>query len=82
MQAITALAHLRAAVLYVMDISEQCGHSLEAQLELFQNIKPLFANKVGWVFIASAKPILIVTTSELILVLHVWFPHPSLALSL
>ncbi|KAL8164950.1 UNVERIFIED_CONTAM: Nucleolar GTP-binding protein 1 [Gekko kuhli] len=45
MQAITALAHLRAAVLYVMDISEQCGHSLEEQLELFKNIKPLFANK-------------------------------------
>ncbi|XP_029444398.1 nucleolar GTP-binding protein 1 [Rhinatrema bivittatum] len=45
MQAITALAHLRAAVLYVMDISEQCGHALEEQLELFQNIKPLFANK-------------------------------------
>ncbi|KYO46913.1 GTP-binding protein 4 [Alligator mississippiensis] len=45
MQAITALAHLRAAVLYVMDVSEQCGHSLEEQLELFRNIKPLFANK-------------------------------------
>ncbi|XP_077158894.1 GTP-binding protein 4 [Paroedura picta] len=45
MQAITALAHLRAAVLYVMDISEQCGHSLEEQLELFKNIKPLFVNK-------------------------------------
>lgn len=45
MQAITALAHLRAAVLYVMDVSEQCGHSLEEQLELFKNIKPLFANK-------------------------------------
>lgn len=45
MQAITALAHLRAAVLYVMDISEQCGHSLEQQLSLFKNIKPLFANK-------------------------------------
>ncbi|KAF7245936.1 Nucleolar GTP-binding protein 1 [Varanus komodoensis] len=45
MQAITALAHLRAAVLYVMDISEQCGHSLQEQLELFRNIKPLFANK-------------------------------------
>ncbi|XP_066483165.1 GTP-binding protein 4 [Tiliqua scincoides] len=45
MQAITALAHLRAAVLFVMDISEQCGHSLEEQLELFRNIKPLFANK-------------------------------------
>nr|XP_048693621.1 GTP-binding protein 4 isoform X2 [Caretta caretta] len=45
MQAITALAHLRAAVLFVMDVSEQCGHCLEEQLELFQNIKPLFANK-------------------------------------
>ncbi|CAC5358662.1 NOG1 [Mytilus coruscus] len=45
MQAITALAHLRAAVLYVMDVSEQCGHSLEQQLDLFNNIKPLFANK-------------------------------------
>ncbi|XP_074049322.1 GTP-binding protein 4 [Macrotis lagotis] len=45
MQAITALAHLRAAVLYVMDVSGQCGHSLEEQLELFKNIKPLFANK-------------------------------------
>lgn len=47
MQAITALAHLRAAVLYVMDVSEQCGHGLQAQLELFQNIKPLFINKVS-----------------------------------
>ena len=45
MQAITALAHLRAAVLYVMDISEQCGQSLEQQVELFNNIKPLFTNK-------------------------------------
>uniref|UniRef100_A0A673AH53 Nucleolar GTP-binding protein 1 n=1 Tax=Sphaeramia orbicularis TaxID=375764 RepID=A0A673AH53_9TELE len=45
MQAITALAHLRAAVLYVMDLSEQCGHTLQEQLELFNNIRPLFANK-------------------------------------
>ncbi|XP_077368420.1 GTP-binding protein 4 [Festucalex cinctus] len=45
MQAITALAHLRAAVLYVMDTSEQCGHSLAQQLELFDSIRPLFANK-------------------------------------
>uniref|UniRef100_A0A3Q3WQM5 Nucleolar GTP-binding protein 1 n=1 Tax=Mola mola TaxID=94237 RepID=A0A3Q3WQM5_MOLML len=45
MQAITALAHLRAAVLYVMDVSEQCGHTLQQQLELFNNIRPLFANK-------------------------------------
>lgn len=46
MQAITALAHLRAAVLYVMDVSEQCGHTLQEQLELFNNIRPLFSNKV------------------------------------
>uniref|UniRef100_A0A8C9QY92 Nucleolar GTP-binding protein 1 n=1 Tax=Scleropages formosus TaxID=113540 RepID=A0A8C9QY92_SCLFO len=45
MQAITALAHLRSAVLYVMDLSEQCGHTLSQQLELFNNIRPLFANK-------------------------------------
>lgn len=45
MQAITALAHLRAAVLYIMDPSEQCGYSMEAQKSLFDSIKPLFANK-------------------------------------
>ncbi|XP_047610879.1 GTP-binding protein 4 [Phacochoerus africanus] len=45
MQAITALAHLRAAVLYVMDLSEQCGHGLGEQLALFQSIRPLFVNK-------------------------------------
>uniref|UniRef100_A0A2K6EXK4 OBG-type G domain-containing protein n=1 Tax=Propithecus coquereli TaxID=379532 RepID=A0A2K6EXK4_PROCO len=45
MQAITALAHLRAAVLYVMDLSEKCGHGLKEQLELFQNIRPFFVNK-------------------------------------
>ena len=28
-----------------MDISEQCGHALEEQIELFNSIKPLFANK-------------------------------------
>ncbi|CRL03074.1 CLUMA_CG016140, isoform A [Clunio marinus] len=45
MQAITALAHLRACVLYVMDISEQCGQTLEEQINLYESIKPLFANK-------------------------------------
>lgn len=45
MQAITAMAHLRACVLYVMDISEQCGHTLEEQVSLFESIKPLFVNK-------------------------------------
>lgn len=45
MQAVTALAHLRAAVVYVMDVSEMCGYSVEEQFALFENIRPLFANK-------------------------------------
>lgn len=45
MQSITALAHLRAAVLYLMDPSEQCGYSLADQVSLFNSIRPLFANK-------------------------------------
>lgn len=45
MQAITALAHLRSAVLYMIDISEQCGYTFEAQLSLFASIRPLFAGK-------------------------------------
>ena len=45
MQAITALAHLRAAVIYVMDLSGQCGHGIEEQIKLFENIRPLFSQK-------------------------------------
>ncbi|KAJ1622444.1 P-loop containing nucleoside triphosphate hydrolase protein [Pavlovales sp. CCMP2436] len=45
MQSITALAHLRCTVLYVLDISEQCGYSLAQQTALFKSIQPLFANK-------------------------------------
>lgn len=45
MQSITALAHLRACILFFIDPSEQCGYSLEKQLSLFKSIAPLFANK-------------------------------------
>ncbi|KAI6657570.1 Nucleolar GTP-binding protein 1-like [Oopsacas minuta] len=45
MQAITALIHLRAGILYIMDLSEQCGHTLEEQLKLFRNIQPVFKGK-------------------------------------
>jgi len=45
MQSITALAHLRACVMYVVDISELCGYSIKQQAALFHSIKPLFANK-------------------------------------
>lgn len=45
MQAVTALAHLQASVLFFLDVSEQCGFTIEQQLNLFDNIRPLFANK-------------------------------------
>jgi nucleolar GTP-binding protein len=44
-QSITALAHLRAACVYMVDISEQCGYTIAQQAALFHSIKPLFANK-------------------------------------
>ncbi|KAK3678281.1 Nucleolar GTP-binding protein 1 [Recurvomyces mirabilis] len=46
MQSITAIAHLRSAIMYFMDLSEQCGYSVQAQMALFKSIKPLFANKL------------------------------------
>lgn len=45
MTAITALAHLPAAVLYFVDISEMCGYPLAQQVALFHSIKPLFRNR-------------------------------------
>jgi nucleolar GTP-binding protein len=45
MQAVTALAHLNACILYLIDISETCGYFLDQQIALFNSIKPLFKNK-------------------------------------
>ena len=45
MQSITALAHLKACILYFIDPSEQCGYSVAAQCSLFNSIKPLFSGK-------------------------------------
>lgn len=45
MQSITALAHLRACVLFFLDISETCGFTIAEQVNLFNSIRPLFANK-------------------------------------
>jgi nucleolar GTP-binding protein len=45
MQSITALAHLRACVLFFLDISETCGFTIVEQVSLFNSIRPLFANK-------------------------------------
>lgn len=52
MQAITALAHLRAAILYFVDVSERCGYSIAQQINLYDSIKPLFTNKVCLYLIA------------------------------
>jgi len=59
LQAIAALKHLADLILYVYDVSETCGYSIEQQKRLLKEIKKLFrkpvivaANKVdivgGW----------------------------------
>lgn len=53
MQSVTALAHLRSVILYIVDFSEQCGYSIRQQLELYNAIKPLFVKKP--VFIINNK---------------------------
>ncbi|OMO82957.1 hypothetical protein CCACVL1_11651 [Corchorus capsularis] len=45
MCSITALAHLRAAVLFFLDLSGSCGYSIAQQAALFHSIKSLFMNK-------------------------------------
>lgn len=45
MCSITALAHLRAAILFFLDISGSCGYSITQQAALFHSIKSLFMNK-------------------------------------
>ncbi|KAK8705582.1 hypothetical protein V6N13_049180 [Hibiscus sabdariffa] len=45
MCSITALAHLRTAVLFFLDISGSCGYSIAQQAALFHSIKSLFMNK-------------------------------------
>lgn len=45
MCSITALAHLRSAVLFFLDISGSCGYSIAQQAALFHSIKSLFMNK-------------------------------------
>lgn len=45
MQSIIALANLRALIMFIVDISETCGQSVEEQLNLFESLKPLFAKR-------------------------------------
>ncbi|GFR19587.1 nucleolar GTP-binding protein 1, partial [Trichonephila clavata] len=62
MLAITALAHLRACVIFVLDTSEQCNYSVDEQVDLFNNIKPLFLNKPTMI---AANKIDVIKLSEL-----------------
>jgi nucleolar GTP-binding protein len=45
MQSITALVHMRACIIYIVDVSETCGYDLEKQVTLFHSLKPLFSKK-------------------------------------
>lgn len=45
LQAITALAHIRASVIFFLDISETCAVEIEQQMKIFESIRPLFSNK-------------------------------------
>lgn len=45
MQSITAMAHIRACVLFFIDLSESCGYTIRQQISLFESLRPLFANK-------------------------------------
>lgn len=57
MQSVTALAHLRAAILYFIDMSETCGYSIHAQISLFKSLSPLFEGKPV-VFILSKSDVM------------------------
>lgn len=51
MQSITALAHLKVCVLFIIDLSETCGYLLSDQLKLFSEISPLFVNKLTYIIL-------------------------------
>lgn len=43
--ALTALAHINCTVLFFIDISEDCGFSLEHQISLFHSLNPILSKK-------------------------------------
>ncbi|CDJ40172.1 nucleolar GTP-binding protein, putative [Eimeria tenella] len=45
MLAVAALTHLNCVVLFLVDVSEECGYSLQQQIQLFKNILVLFKKK-------------------------------------
>jgi len=45
MTAITALAHLHACVIFIIDLSPHCKYSIADQCHLFRSLKPLYIKK-------------------------------------
>ena len=76
MQAVTALAHLHSCVLYFIDISEQCGYSIQQQVQLYHNIKPLFANKPLVLVCNKTDAVSLVSLSQLVARTHWTFTAP------
>ncbi|KAL0236679.1 hypothetical protein PCE1_000077 [Barthelona sp. PCE] len=48
MQAIVAIAYLNCSVLFLVDASEECGYKLSEQLDLFDSLHSIFANKPSY----------------------------------
>lgn len=63
MQSITAMAHLRSAILYFMDLSEQCGYTVEAQVSMIlifcTSLRTLIAPSLQCKLFHSIKPLFI-----------------------
>ncbi|XP_076065536.1 GTP-binding protein 4-like [Oratosquilla oratoria] len=62
LQAITALAHIRSAVIFFIDISELCEVPIAQQMRIYESIKPLFANKP---LIVACNKVDVITLEEL-----------------
>ncbi|KAL7640011.1 UNVERIFIED_CONTAM: hypothetical protein RMT77_009425 [Armadillidium vulgare] len=45
LQTVNALAHIKAAIIFIVDLSEQCDMPLDKQMQIYESIKPLFENK-------------------------------------
>jgi nucleolar GTP-binding protein len=56
MLSITALAHVKAVVLYFVDLSETCGSTIEEQISLFNTLSPLLDSHM--VIVLSKRDIL------------------------
>lgn len=46
MLTITALAHLKSAVIFFMDLSETCGYGISQQIALYESLTPLLSSQI------------------------------------